>query len=157
MVHLLPFACESSGAVWQNPTSLGFADARTQIGLWAFTKFACLALGNVQRNDMITDSKILDILANAFDNASTFVAEYYRKHTLRIKSTEGVGICVTNAAGRDLNANFALLRWCYLNCFNRKRLLGCPGDRRFAWNNLRKRYFITLHLLYNMITYLLLK
>lgn len=82
----LALAGEAGRAVGQDALTLRGADLRANIGPGMLAEFACLALRNVQRNDVVAGREVGDAVADALDNAGALVAQHHREDALGVTS-----------------------------------------------------------------------
>jgi hypothetical protein len=68
-------------------------------------------------------------LANAFDDASTFMTEHYGESSFRIFSRQSIGIGVANACVVYLDADFVCARRLDFNVFNGEVFSCFPRNR----------------------------
>lgn len=137
MVNRFAFAREPTRSIGHDTLALRFPDFLAQIRFWTFTEFARTTLRNVQWNDVIANRKFIDILADALDNAATFMAQNNGENAFGIETAQCVCVGVANTGCQYLDAHFVRFRRCDFYIFDGQWLTWCPCDRCFAFNNLK--------------------
>lgn len=88
---------EARGAVGHNSSPLCVANLAAQICLRAAAELAFLALGNIERYDMITRRHRGHAVANRLHHAGTFVSQNGWKDAFWVLAAPGVGVGVADA------------------------------------------------------------
>lgn len=77
-------------------------DSLAEVSFRVLTELALIALSSIERDDMITDSKVCNVLTHALHYTTSLVPQNRREYTLRVVSIQGVGVCVTHTSRQYL-------------------------------------------------------
>eukprot|EP00123_Amoebidium_parasiticum_P001517 comp12630_c0_seq1/m.7676 comp12630_c0_seq1/g.7676 ORF comp12630_c0_seq1/g.7676 comp12630_c0_seq1/m.7676 type:complete len:312 (+) comp12630_c0_seq1:447-1382(+) len=80
----LPLAGETRSTVWHNTTALRHANFAAKVSLLAVAELAVVALGDIQRHNMVSNLHTCDTLTNTLDDPTPLMAKNAREHPLRI-------------------------------------------------------------------------
>ena len=138
MQDVLPARPEPARPVRHHALTLRRANLTAQVRLAALAELALLALGRVQRDDVVPRLDVGDALADRLDDAGALVAENDREGALGVLARQGVGVRVADARVGDLDADLVGLGRRDLDVLVGELLAGAPGDGRLAGDCLRR-------------------
>lgn len=96
VVQLLSLALEPLGAIRHLALALGSTDCTTEVGLSTLAELALLALGSVERNNVVSDLHVVDTLADRLYDTTSLVSKNDGEGALGVLSREGVVISVAD-------------------------------------------------------------
>ena len=133
MENLFAIFAEPRSSVRHEAFALCCADRLAKVGQARLTEFACPALGRIERNNVVAGNKGGDTLANLHHDPGTLMSQDGRKNTLRVRAGQGVGVGVTNPAGRNLDQDLTWFWSIKIDFFNFQGAFGfpCNGGYRF--------------------------
>jgi hypothetical protein len=84
MKDILSLAGEASGSIWHEALALSGTNDCAEICFATLAELAVEALGNIEGNNMITNSHSGDILSNTLNNTTSLVSKNTGEDTFRI-------------------------------------------------------------------------
>jgi hypothetical protein len=105
----LSLASETRSSVGHESLTLSNSDDAAEVGLARFAEFAVAALGHIQGDYVVAWSDASDSLANALNDARSFVTKNDGEDGLGVFTGEQMSVRVTKGCVDDSDAHFALL------------------------------------------------
>lgn len=99
---------------------------------------ALVALGRVERNDVVPWSDARHARPDALHNPGALMAQDAGEDGGAHTASLEVQVRMAQSGCRDLDADFSGLRWRHLDRLHLERLLRSPNDRSPAFNHLKK-------------------
>ena len=106
----LAVAREAGGAVGQVAEVLLLADREAEVRAVRAAVLALAALGREQRDDVVADGEVADVVADRLDHPGALVAEHRRRVAGRVGARRGVHVGVADAARLQADEHLAGLR-----------------------------------------------
>ena len=128
------FQRKSRGAVLHDSPVLRRAQPGALVGLVRATGFAGPAFGHVERDDVVAGAYAGDPATHVLDDATAFVPEDHREHSVRIRARQCECVRLAHARGDDPHQYLARLGACEIHRLDRQRSAGLPGNRRSGFH-----------------------
>ncbi|KAM1064346.1 hypothetical protein EV1_028141 [Malus domestica] len=85
---------------------------------------------------MVSWMNFSNTFTKALNNPSSLVTKNTREETFRIIAAPGISVGVAERGVQNLDPDLFSLRRSHLHVFDHQRLIGFPGHRRFAGDDL---------------------